>query len=300
MLPLNYLFSKPSIRKWQPHVMHETYYSSLRSAPRSCPIVVTVLDMIHELFGEHFPARDKTAKLKRIAIERADRVICISENTRRDLLDLFGTPEEKIAVVHLGFDHFDSGVPLKTTKPTAAVSTKPYLLFVGSRARYKNFAGFLRAVASSKALKKDFDLLAFGGGKFTIAEMWLISRLGFLPNQVRQHGGDDAVLGHLYDHAAAFVYPTLYEGFGLPPLEAMAHHCAVVSSNTSSMPEIIGDAGELFDPHSIEDMAAAIERVVYSPARTEALIDLGKRRLHAFSWERCADRTLDIYRSLIG
>lgn len=297
MLPLNHVFSKRAIQKWQPQVVHETYYSRWGSAPKSCPTVGTVHDMIHELFSDQFPARDKTTMLKRVAIDRADHVICVSENTRRDLVNLFGTREEKISVVHHGFESFASDfMPIKkTTDPI-----KPYLLYVGNREGYKNFSGFVRAVASSGRLKADFNILAFGGGRFSPSEMTLLTELGFQSDQARQLGGDDTLLGHLYDQATAFVFPSLYEGFGMPPLEAMVHQCPVISSNTSSMPEVIGDAGEFFDPKSIDDMAVAIERVVYSPSRTQDLIERGRKRLDLFSWERCADRTLDIYRSLVG
>lgn len=297
MLALNHEFSKKAIRKWRPQVVHETYYSRWGSAPRSCPSVVTVYDMIHELFSDDFPDRGKTTMFKRMAIDRADHVICISGNTRRDLVNLFGTKEEKISVVHLGFERFASDF-MPTKKNPAP--TKPYLLYVGNRGGYKNFSGFVRAVASSGRLKTDFDILAFGGGIFSPSEMNLLSELGFQPDQVKQLSGEDTLLGHLYDQAATFVFPSLYEGFGLPPLEAMAHQCAVISSNTSSMPEVIGEAGEFFDPKSSDDIVAAIERVVYSPSRSQDLIERGRKRLNLFSWECCADRTLDVYHSLVG
>lgn len=298
ILVLNHLFSRRAIRKWRPQVVHETYYSHWGgAAPRFCPTVITVYDMIHELFRDDFPTRDKTTMLKRRAIDRADHVICISECTRRDLVRLFGIGEEKLSVVHMGVDRFVSDfMPNKNS----LVTTKPFLLYVGNRAGYKNFSGFVRAFASSDRLKADFDILAFGGSRFTPSERAFLTGLGFQLDQVRQLGGDDALLGHLYDQATAFVYPSLYEGFGMPPLEAMAHQCPVISSHTSSMPEVIGDAGEFFDPKSSDDMAAAIERVVYSPSRTQDLIERGRKQLNLFSWASCANQTLDIYRSLVG
>jgi glycosyltransferase involved in cell wall biosynthesis len=295
MMPLNHVFARLAISHWRPNVVHETYYSRWGSAPRSCPSVITVYDMTSELFSDGVRTRDNISKLKRMAIDRADHVICISENTRRDLMELFGTNDRKISVVHLGFDRFLSNSEANEKLPAQA---KPYLLYVGSRAGYKNYSGFVRAVASSKRLKMDFDILAFGGGRFSSSEIALLAELGFQPDQVKQVAGDDKILGHLYDQAAAFVYPSLYEGFGLPPLEAMAHQCAVISSNTSSMPEVIGEAAEFFDPKSIDDMASAIARVVYSSSRIQDLVERGRKRLDLFSWERCADRTLDIYRSM--
>jgi len=290
-LAYNYLLGRQGMHQWRPDVVHETYYSRFGSGPKTCPRVLTVYDMIHELFPENFAARDNTSELKRLAVERADHVICISESTRLDLMRLFSVPESKLSVVHLGFEHFSA-------RPSELGLSRPYLLYVGSRHGYKNFSGLLEAVATSDRLKRDFDIVAFGGGAFSEVEQQNISRLGFDSYQVRHIGGDDAVLGGLYNGARAFIYPSLYEGFGLPPLEAMSHSCPVISSGTSSMPEVIGDAGIFFDPHDSDDMVGAIERVVYSESEIAGLVSRGRERLNHFSWQRCTQETLSIYQSL--
>jgi len=291
----NHLVSRYKIAKWKPDVVHETYYSRVGTAPKHCQTVITVYDMIHELFSHEFPAHDNTPEVKRRAIERADHVICISENTKQDLMRLHGTPASKISVVHLGFDHFG-----KESEETliSTYGEKPFLLYVGQRGGYKNFSGFLKSVASSQRLLADFAIIAFGGGGFSAAESALIASLGFVENQVRQVSGDDALLGNYYRTASAFVYPSLYEGFGIPPLEAMAHHCPVISSNTSSMPEVIGIAAEFFNPSELEDMRRAIEDTVYSDSRVDDLRKNGLIRLAAFSWDKCTQKTLSIYRAL--
>lgn len=289
----NHFIAKWQLTGWRPDIVHETYYSAATAAPRGCPVVVTVYDMIHEIFTDEFPADDPTIRLKRMATARADHVICISESTRRDLIRFYGLPEEKLSVVHLGFNRLARG-----TVVDEPLTGRPYLLYVGNRAGYKNFTGLLRAVAASPCLRADFDVIAFGGGAFSPAEQELISRLGLAAGQVRQIGGGDDRLGVLYRQARAFIYPSLYEGFGLPPLEAMAQDCAVVSSNTSSMPEVIGDAAEFFDPASPDAMAAAMERVAYDEALREDLRRRGRKRLEVFSWEKCAQDTLSIYRKV--
>jgi glycosyltransferase involved in cell wall biosynthesis len=293
----NHFIFRHKISKWQPDIVHETYYSKAGTAPRQSKTIVTVYDMIHELYPREFKAMDETQVLKRMAIERADHVICISENTKKDLIRLHGTPESKISVVLLGFDQF-----LASASATSSTSleTKPFLLYVGQRGSYKNFPGFLKAIAASKKLIADFDVIAFGGGRFSSAEMDLISTLGFAANQVRQVSGDDALLGRFYGAAGAFVYPSLYEGFGIPPLEAMAHLCPVISSNSSSMPEVIGDAAEFFEPNELESMRCAIENVVYSEGRISDLRIKGTARLSYFSWEKCTTQTLDIYKKVSG
>jgi glycosyltransferase involved in cell wall biosynthesis len=292
---LNNLMVKLRLVLWRPDIVHETYYAATTAAPRHCPVVVTVYDMIHEIFSGEFSENDPTTRLKRLATERADHVICISESTRRDLIRIFGLPEEKISVVHLGFNRMPSGAVADSP-----VSVRPYLLYVGNRAGYKNFTGMLHAVAASERLRRDFDIVAFGGGKFSSVERDLIANLGLGADQVRHLGGGDEYLGVLYRQASAFVYPSLYEGFGLPPLEAMAQNCPVVSSNTSSMPEVIGDAAEFFDPARPDDMADAIERVVYDAQRVADLRERGQRRLEVFSWQKCARDTMSIYRKVRG
>jgi len=291
------IISNRAIKRWRPQVVHETYYSRDGFAPKTCRLVVTVHDMIHELYRDLMPTHDKNiSQFKRMTVDRADHVICVSENTRRDLINLFGTNDRKVSVVQHGYDR----LPCNCQRDGQVVSaTRPYLFYVGARDGYKNFAGFLRAVASSQSLKGDFDIVAFGGGRFTLSERRLFGELGFRQDQVRQLTGDDKLLGNFYQGAAAFVYPSLYEGFGLPPLEAMAHQCAVISSNTSSMPEVIGDAGEFFDPISNDSIAEAIARVVYSSSRTRDLVARGHKRLDLFSWNRCADQTLNVYRNIL-
>lgn len=295
-LRFNQYISRVQIARWKPDLVHETYYSRVGSAPVGCPTVVTVYDMIHELFPNDFLARDNTAAIKRLAVDRADHVICISENTKIDLMRLYGTPASKISVVHLGFDQF---APRTVKHQLTTLADRPFLLYVGARRGYKNFIGFIRAVASSKRLLSDFDIVAFGGPKFSTKELNEMSSLGFRGNQIRHQSGSDDVLGRFYSSAKAFVYPSLYEGFGIPPLEAMAHQCPVISSNTSSMPEVIGKAGEYFDPADTDDMRRAIEDVVYSVSRVNELRRFGEERLTAFSWDKCARETFDIYRSLI-
>jgi glycosyltransferase involved in cell wall biosynthesis len=292
---LNHLFATHQISKWHPDLVHETYYSRLSTTPKGCKTIVTVHDMIHELFPGDFLQSDNTRKKKQKAIERSDHVICVSENTKFDLICLYGIDVNKITVIHLGFDqlaHFNTDARVSPS------FNKPYILYVGNRDGYKNFLAFVKSFASSKHLCHDFDIVAFGGGKFTPDELKNIQTLGVNHQKVRHVGGDDHLLGQYYQYASAFIYPSLYEGFGIPPLEAMAHGCPVISSHTSSMPEVIGQAAEFFDPRQTESMCLAIENVVYSETRSSALRQLGAGRLNAFSWKKCTEKTLAVYRSV--
>lgn len=292
----NRRLSTVGVRAFGPDLLHETYYSASAPVATQRPRVLTVYDMIHERFSSELPPGDPTSRNKRAAVSRADHVICISHSTRNDLCDMLDVPAARVSVVHLGMDVFST----REATPGGSRAQRPYLLFVGNRAGYKNFGRLLRAVATRRELRDGFDVVAFGGGEFRRDEHELVRALGLAPERVRQVGGGDAVLGPLYREAAALVYPSLYEGFGLPPLEAMAHDCPVVSSNTSSMPEVVGTAGQYFDPADVEAQAEAICRVVLDERRRRELVEAGRARLAVFSWERCAVETLGIYEAVAG
>ncbi|AVO55241.1 glycosyltransferase family 1 protein [Ectopseudomonas mendocina] len=277
----------------RPDIVHETYYSSRPSAPRSSRTVITVHDMIHELFPQSFPEQDKTWELKRQAVKRADHVICVSEQTRQDLVRLLDVPLDKTSVVHHGFSLTTSDIE------AVDVPARPYLLYVGMRGGYKNFETLLQAYASQPWLKENFDLVAFGGGGFTAYERALIARLGIVA-KVHQQGGSDQVLAARYKQAALFVYPSLYEGFGIPPLEAMSYGCPVVCSNTSSIPEVVGAAARMFDPSSTESLAVVLLEVLQRPEACQELRRLGLLRVNEFSWHRCALETHAIYQRVLS
>ncbi|MDX1568974.1 MAG: glycosyltransferase family 1 protein [Xanthomonadales bacterium] len=292
----NFLATRRRVNIVEPDILHETYFSRAHVALRYKQArVLTVYDMIHELYPESFSTWDRTARDKRVAVDRADHVICISENTRRDLLNILNVPSSKVSVVHLGFD---SQQALEETPVTPAIQ-EPYLLYVGSREGYKNFPRLLEAYASSEPLHRDYRLVCFGGGCFTNSEKQLFRDLDLADDRVLWMGGSDAVLMGLYQHATAFLYPSLYEGFGIPPLEAMAHDCPVICSKGSSISEVVGHAGEFFDPHDSGEIACAIENVIGSPTRAEELRSSGRKRLKSFTWEKCAARTREVYSSLL-
>lgn len=286
----------------RPDLIHKTYYYPLPRTPRGVRSVVTVYDMIHEKFPQSFSSRDPITRWKAQTVAEADHVICISEHTRRDLLTTYDIPEDRVSVTHLGYD---SLVSLLTDESASNFRTRilgpdiPYLLYVGSRDGYKNFGGLLRAFAMSPWLQEHFQLLCFGGGGFSDAESKQIAQAG-LTDQVRQIGGSDSVLASCYRHAALFVYPSLYEGFGIPPLEAMSLDCPVACSNTSSIPEVVGDAAAYFDPANPESIRDKLEEVLNSMALRDSLVERGRLRRELFSWRRCAEETVDIYGKVIS
>ena len=290
---INRLFSPLAYKRSHPDIVHETYFSPKSVSPPGCPNILTVHDMIHELYPEHFLAGDKTKEYKKIAVERADHIICVSSNTRDDLIRLLGVKQDKISVVNHGF----TLAPVKVGKFSR--QTLPFLLYVGSRGGYKNFEGLLSAYASRSELRDNFDLVAFGGGPLKPFELEVLQQLHVPHEQVHYIAGDDAVLTSLYQQAAVFVYPSLYEGFGIPPLEAMSFDCPVACSNTSSIPEVVGEAAIQFNPRDTDAIADSLVKLLSSSTLRNTLIKRGRDRIKMFSWDKCAMETLNIYNSLL-
>ena len=295
--PIDQLLSRPIIRHLKPTLVHETYYQYDSVAPAGCPTVLTAYDLIHERYHQNFRVRDETTLRKRAALRRAAHVIAISESARRDFIEFFNVAPEKISTVHLA-----ASLPARAEIDTAshvAPDHRPYILYVGGRRGYKNFDRLLEAYLASASLRDHFDLVAFGGGPFNADEQAAIAR-GQGRGKVEQRGGSDAALFAHYACASVFAYPSLYEGFGLPPLEAMAMGCPVACTDRSSVPEVVGGAAALFDPSSVDSIRSALEGVLESPGRGEALRLLGDERVKLFTWDRCAEQTLQVYRHVAG
>ncbi|MDK3157468.1 glycosyltransferase family 1 protein [Kamptonema cortianum] len=280
----------------KPDIIHPTYYSSLTRHPLNqyrAPVVLTVWDMIHELFPQSLDPTGQEVQIKRQAILAAQAIICISENTKKDLLGRYNLPDKNIQVIHLASSINDS-----FAKGKEAVPNSPYYLYVGSRDNYKNFISLLTAFNHVKSKLPDVKLCVTGS-PFTISEQQRIGDLG-LTERIQNYGlVSDRHLAKLYHHSLALVYPSLYEGFGIPLLEAMSCGTPVVASNCSSIPEVVGDAGILFDPHSIDDLADILLFLYNHPAERDRLISRGYEQAKKFSWQKTTDQTVEVYRSLI-
>lgn len=293
---INRSLSPRLMSAFSPALVHRTYYEET-ARHRGVPMVVTVFDMIHELFADQFSPSDPTSANKRLSVASADHVLCISHSTARDLTRLFGVPPGKISVTHLGYsESFSSPPPAEETPP----HIRPYVLYVGHRTGYKNFEAALRAYAASSRLVREFDFLVFGGPSLSPLEHAFAQKLGLRSDALRQLGGNDAELARAYRHARTFVYPSLYEGFGIPPLEAMAAGAVVASANTSSLPEVVGDAAITFDPTDIDQIRNAVESACFDEDRRLRLVASSKERIRQFSWEACAEATMRSYSATLS
>lgn len=301
--PLNLLFRLCSmvlghiyLLVLNPRVIHETYFFPYALGPKKAKRVLTVHDMIHEKFSSSQSSWGKASKYKSIAVHRADHIICISEVTKRDLIKIFNIDEEKISVIHHGYSVKD--LSRKDPMLVNPIFTSQYLLYVGHRGVYKNFKRLVEAYALSTEINSQFKIVCFGGEEFSPEELKNFSQLGIASEKITRFSGGDELLGCLYKNASAFVFPSLYEGFGFPPLEAMSNDCVVICSNAGSIPEVVGIAGEYFDPNDAGDIKRAMEKVLFQPERQRELRALGRERIQQFSWERCAEETLKVYERL--
>lgn len=293
--PTNNMFTESNIKSFKPEVVHQTYFEN--GYKKLTPTVITVYDLIHEKFFFEY-GKNANYRPKKNAIENADRIICISENTANDLMDIYKIDRKKIEVVYLSNSLKEESI-LKTPSIKLDNLNKNYLLFVGKRVGYKNFIRFIKAFSNSEKLKKDFKIVCFGNIKFSNQEKALFKSLNLNLNNIIHIEGDDLTLSHLYKNAKALIYPSLYEGFGLPILEAMEFNCPVICSNTSSMPEVAGNSAQYFDPQITDSIQDAIIRTVYNESVTNNLIKKGKFQVRQFTWEMCAKSTLNVYRKII-
>jgi mannosyltransferase len=270
---------------------HSSYYR-LPIHPKILS-VCTVYDFIYERHASLAQAR-LHAWLKRKAILRASQIICISQATKRDLCQLYPqVSDNKCHVVHLGPSRaFHAAKTVVAQNDRQA--TTPYVLFVGGRSGYKNFSVVVRATEAVVGQ----ELVVVGGGRLLRSELDLLRKR--LPNRHRIfETPTDEKLCDLYQGATALAYLSRLEGFGFPPLEAMASGCPVIAMDTSSIPEVVGDGGILLSREDPAAVAEAIRAVTLHERRT-GIIEKGLKRAAMFSWDRAVDETVAIYERAIS
>ena len=278
------------------------------------PLVVTVHDMSSLLFEESSTRlrRFRLYQFRR-GLERASKVIAVSNATRRDIDDLFGIRAEKVRQIYNALDprFLGEGTGTRTSEQEVTLERyqirRPFLLYVGTIRPQKNIPRLVEAFAvlrgelENHPVYGDLRLIIIGDEisrhpavRRTVIQTRMeqvVRFLGFVPFDT---------LRTFYASASAFVFPSLYEGFGLPPLEAMASGTPVVTSNLSSLPEVVGDAAVLVNPENVFEIARGIREVLTNDSLREALVGRGHEQTRKFSWESTARQVLEVYREATG
>ena len=277
-----------ALKKQDFDVFHPSYYDPyFLEYIGSKPFVLTIHDMIHEKYAELF-CDINTIKNKKLLAQKAAHIIAISETTKQDVIDIFGISESKISVVYHG------NMRMAIDDSISENIYSKYLLFIGTRTSYKNF--YFMLIALSDWLKSHGEVkLICTASDFSDFEKSMIEELGLENQVIHMFFDSDSQMHNFYKNSLAFIYPSYYEGFGIPILEAFEAQCPVILADTACFREIAGDAAIYFDPKSKAQIVNAVDSVFKNTLLKQDLIKKGKNRIMNFSWEKSAKQTADIY-----
>jgi len=259
------------------------------------PFIVTVHDLVRTCFGfgKETVTERILLKLDIRGIKRASHIITVSQHTKNDLIKYLKIPEDRISVIYNGVDH-------NIFKPyDIKVLDKPYILYVGSERPRKNLGRLFEAFAKLKNEFPEIKLVKVGvsgrSEKYRRNVMRKLGSLGITQDVIFVDYTSELDLAYYYSSAKLLAYPSLYEGFGLPPLEAMACGCPVITSNTSSLPEVMGEAGIMVNPYDTDNLAQAMRQVLTNSELRDDMIRKGLKQSKKFSWEKTARQTMEVY-----
>lgn len=284
----NWKLTKQIREKGDYDIFHPTYYEK-EAFKYSGKLVVTIHDMIFELYPEYYKG-NKIIDIRRDLCSKADLIIAVSENTKKDIIKFYGVDDSKIQVIYHGLPEY-----LDTNQKSKC--NTPYILYVGGRDKYKNFTNFVHAVCP---LLNQYDISVIcSGKKFTAAEKDLINSYD-ATSRFFQYFMSEEELAVAFKNCLMFIYPSTYEGFGLPLLDAMLYKAPILTSNISSMPEVAGQAALYFDPLSVSSISTAIEELISSKSKRDLLVENGASRLKHFStWKETTFQTRNSYESIL-
>lgn len=297
-LPLKLRFDKPA----------DVFFAPAHYSPSYCPspLVVTIHDLSYFYYPDQFRKRDllKLENWTKTSLKKASKIIAVSKTTKKDIVKFYQVAEDKIEVIYNGYEKLlskTSGVLQSQTlslTPEVKLRNRNYILYVGTLQPRKNISTLISAFDLFQKQNLDFKLVICG------RKGWLYDSIF---NQVEELQLKDKViftgfvsdqeLTDLYQKAFCLVLPSLYEGFGLPILEAMANHCPVISSFAASLPEIGGEACLYFDPNDKNQLLEKLNELKFNNKLRQELIKKGLTRIKSFSWQKCAERTLEILKS---
>lgn len=272
----------------------DVFFSPAHYLPRfiSIPSVVTIHDLSFYRYPEDFRKIDLIKLLNgtSYSIKKASQIIAVSQATKNDILKIYRLPQEKVTVIYNGFEK-----PKLRWGKTLKKVPKKYFLYVGTLQPRKNIITLIHAFNEIQKRNKNFELVIAGKKGWMYQSLFQevlnlgLSRKVFFTDYIT-----DKQLIFLYRHAYVFIMPSLYEGFGIPVLEAMSYGCPVISSYTSSLPEVGGDACLYFNPLDTKSLITKMEQLIHDIKLRTELIKKGKERIKLFSWEKCAEETLNL------
>ncbi len=312
------LFWHRLFKKYKIDIFHSAFYASPFVVPKNVALVQTVHDLIPLIFKESTSFKNRLLfRMNFFILKYIDRIIAVSQNTKSDLIRHLKIPEEKIVVIYNGINHFQGSnqeeklIPLKDAR-----MERPYLLYVGGMDPLKNIPILIQAFDKIAQKNKDLKLVLVGGDGEKIRHLKLIGKKNSGLMTKKQF--DDLLekllnsgrivlkrylktdhLASYYRNAELFVFPSLYEGFGFPPLEAMSFGLPVIASNRSSLPEILGEAAHYVNPENVEEIARSADHLLHNSSLKVELREAGFRRAAQFLWESTAQKTLALYQSLV-
>lgn len=283
----------------------DIFFSPTHYAPRFCPVpsVISIMDTSYL----HFPKMFKKSDLYQLrswtsySVRKAAKIITISKSSKDDIINQYHIPESRVKVVYLGIKDGLNGsnsISMDKLKDKYLIAND-FILFVGTLQPRKNIARLIEAFSRIAAKKKDLNLVIIG------KKGWLYDEILASPEKHNVSENvkfldfvSDEELTTFYKHALCYVLPSLYEGFGLPVLEAMKYGCPVITSNSSSLPEAGGDAALYFDPENVDNMASTLEKVIKDPSLRKEMKEKGYKQVKKFSWEKTASEVLEVLKQV--
>jgi glycosyltransferase involved in cell wall biosynthesis len=281
---INKYFFYRNINRNNHKIFHNTYYGNFK-LNKNITQISTIYDFTHEIFSKQYNYKEN---IKIEAIKNSNHLICISENTKKDLIKFYNIKSKDVSVVYLGGDHLP--------KANKILKDKPFILYVGYRENYKNFDILLKTFYSSPKLKKDFDIICFGGSQFNDDEINKISKYG-LTDLVKYISGDDQKLSDLYASASCHVITSKYEGFGITAIEAYNFGCPVIHTGKGSLAEV-ADMKSQYDG-TYENLKFILEKFLYSNQDMKELSINTKKIKNKFTWANCFNNTHVVYKKFL-
>jgi glycosyltransferase involved in cell wall biosynthesis len=294
---INFYFERLFFLFYKPTVIHQTYYTYTKK--QKIPLITTIHDMIPEIFDKKYYFEKDLIKKKKKSIYNSDHIICVSNNTKKDLINVYNDLDaSKISVIYPGRGNFEKYQFFKIPQEINFINNTKYILFVGKRGSYKNFNFFLESISNSKKILKDYKIICFGSEKFSSWELNIHKKFGFSKDSVIHVNANDYTLGCLYKNAHLLINPSLYEGFGMPPVEAMSLNCPVVSSYTGASNEVLKNSALFFNPESSSEIMLKCENILYNENLRKEYIEKGNKHSLNYSWEKCTTEIINLYKLL--